>query len=96
MVVKYYPESLSLKFHEDPNFCCGDIGKIKLTFCNQLFSMHFLQHSSKRIFFGMSIDVFHGLTSLKGIYIHQMSCIRDDFSAKISLKEDVCQDLIGV
>ena len=24
-----------INFHEDPNFRCGDIGKVKLTFCNQ-------------------------------------------------------------
>ena len=47
-------------------------------------------------FFWMSIDVFHGITTLKGIYIHQMSCTRDDFYAKISLKEHFWQDLIGV
>ena len=44
----------------------------------------------------MSIDVFHGLTTLKGTYIHEMSCTRDEFSAKISLKEHFWQDLIGL
>ena len=56
----------------------------------------FLQHSPKRIFFWMSIDFFQRLTTLKGTYIHQMSCTRDDFSTKISLKEHFWQDLIGV
>ena len=31
----------------------------------------------------------------EGTYIHQMSYTRDDFSAKISLKEHFWQDLIG-
>ena len=44
----------------------------------------------------MSIDVFHGIRTLQGIYIHQMSCTRDYFYAKISLKEYFWQDFIGV
>ena len=34
-VVNYYFMTLSRKFHKDPSFDCGNIGKIKLTFCNQ-------------------------------------------------------------
>ena len=34
VVVNYYLMSLSFKFYEDPSFRYGDIGKIKLTFCN--------------------------------------------------------------
>ena len=36
VVVNYYFMSLSFKFHNDPNLGCEDIGKIKMTFCNQL------------------------------------------------------------
>ena len=55
-----------------------------------------MQHSSEWIFFWMSNDFFQRLTKLKGTYFHQMSCTRDDFSAKISLKEHFWRDLIGV
>ena len=44
----------------------------------------------------MSNNFFQRLTTLKGIYFHQMSCKRDAFSAKISLKEHFWRDLIGV
>ena len=54
-----------------------------------------MQHLSKSIFFYV-YWFFKRLTILKGIYIHQMSCTRDDFYAKISLKEYFWQDLIGV
>ena len=36
------------------------------------------------------------LTTLKETYFYQMSCTRDDLSAKISLKEHFWWDLIGV
>ena len=55
-----------------------------------------MQHSSKWIFFWMSIDFFQRLTTLKGTYFYQMSCTRDNFSAKISLKDHFWRDLIGV
>ena len=38
-----------------------------------------MQHSSKRNFFGMSVDFFQRLTTLKGTYICQMSCTRELF-----------------
>ena len=57
--------------------------------------MYFCNIHQKDFFF-TSIYVFHGLKTLKGIYIHQMSCTRDDFYAKISLEEYFWQDLIGV
>ena len=44
----------------------------------------------------MFIDFFQRLTMLKGTYIHQMSCIREDFSTKISLKMHFWKDLRGV
>ena len=44
----------------------------------------------------MSIDLIQRLTTLKGIYIQQMSGTREDFSAKISLNKNLWQDLIGV
>ena len=58
--------------------------------------MYFCNIHQKEFFFWMSIDVYYGLTALKGTYIHQMSSTRDVFSTKISLKEPFWQDLKGV
>ena len=85
-----------IKFHEDLSLRYGDIGKIKLTFCNQEFSMYFCNINQKKFFFWMSIDFFQRLKTLNGTYFYQMSCTRNDFSAKISLKDYFWWDLIGV
>ena len=39
--VHYWHKNLSLKFHKDPSFCCGDICKSILTFENHQLSMYF-------------------------------------------------------
>ena len=44
----------------------------------------------------MSIDFFQRLTMSEGTYVHQMSCTREDFSTKISLKMLFWKDLKGV
>ena len=41
VVVNHNCINLSLKFHKDPSFGYGDIGKIKLTLCKHYFSMYF-------------------------------------------------------
>ena len=46
--------------------------------------------------FWMSNDFFQRLTSFQRTYFYQMSCTRDDFPTKISLKEHFWRDLIGV
>ena len=44
----------------------------------------------------MSIDFFQRLATLKGTYIHPMSCPREDFAAKISLTKHFWKNLRGV
>ena len=41
LMILYYLMKISLKFHKDLNFCCGDICKTILTFKNHQFSMYF-------------------------------------------------------
>ena len=41
LIILYYLMNISLKFHKDRSFCCGDICKTILTFKNHQFSMYF-------------------------------------------------------
>ena len=41
LMILYYLMNISLKFHRDQNFCCGDICKTILTFKTHQFSMYF-------------------------------------------------------
>ena len=73
LMVNYYLINLSLKFHKDPSFGCVDIGKIKLTFCNQYFSMYFYNIYQNATFLGCSLIFFiaHALRSdhYRGYYV---------------------------
>ena len=40
-IILYYLMNISLKFHKDPSFHCGDICKTVLTFKSHQFSMYF-------------------------------------------------------
>ena len=40
-IILYYLMKISLKFHKDPSFRCGDICKTVLTFKSHQFSMYF-------------------------------------------------------
>ena len=40
MIILYYLLNISLKFHKDPSFRCGDICKTILSFKNHQFSMY--------------------------------------------------------
>ena len=40
-IILYYLMNISLKFHKDPSFRCGDICKTVLTFKSHQFSMYF-------------------------------------------------------
>ena len=46
LIILYYLMNISLKFHKDPSFRCGDICKTVLTFKGHQFSMHFLYFHS--------------------------------------------------
>ena len=48
------------KFHADLSFGCVDIGKIKLTFCNQYFSMYFYNIYQNATFLGCLLIFFKG------------------------------------
>ena len=41
LIIFYYLINISLKFHKDPSFRCGDICKTVLTFKSHQFSMYF-------------------------------------------------------
>ena len=41
LIILYYLMNISLKFHKDPSFRCGDICKTVLTFKSHQFSMYF-------------------------------------------------------
>ena len=41
LIILYYLMNISLKFHKDPSFRCGDICKMVLTFKSHQFSMYF-------------------------------------------------------
>ena len=46
LMILYYLMNISLKFHRDQNFCCGDIYKTILTLKTHQFSMYFAYFQS--------------------------------------------------
>ena len=53
LMILYYLMNISLKFHRDQNFCCGDVSKTILTFKTHQFSMYFpcfLQLCTSKVF----------------------------------------------
>ena len=86
MVVNYYLINLSLKFHKDPSFGWVDIGKIKLTFCNQYFSMYFYNIYQNATFLGCSLIFFKGSPCQRGHIFIKCHALERTFPPKLASK----------